>query len=151
MGGHGATGHYAVVYLRITAIGLPSALVALAGQGYLRGISNLRTPLLIVVAGNVLNLVLELVLVYALDLGIRGSAWGTAAAQTAMGAAFVVRLIVAASGEWHLHAGRLAPSAARRLAHLHPCWPPPSRSARWRSRPTSCGGGSSACGSRSSR
>jgi len=37
-------------YLRMSAIGLPMALVALAGQGYLRGVGDLRTPLIIVVA-----------------------------------------------------------------------------------------------------
>ena len=35
-------------YLRIAALGLPLALIALAGQGYLRGIGDLRTPLVIV-------------------------------------------------------------------------------------------------------
>src|SRR5512146_55753 len=60
LGGHGQSGHYALVYFRIAALGLPSALVALAGQGYLRGVANLRRPLEIVVAANLVNLVLEL-------------------------------------------------------------------------------------------
>ena len=77
-------------YLRIVAIGIPSVFVALGAQGYLRGISRLRAPVVILLAGNVANLVLELVLVYGLDLGIRGSAWGTAIAQTGMGLAFAV-------------------------------------------------------------
>ncbi len=38
-----------------------------------------------VVAGNVANVVLEVVFVYGFDWGIRGSAWGTAIAQTGMG------------------------------------------------------------------
>src|SRR5207248_2833858 len=38
LGAHGRSGHYALVYFRIAAIGLPAALVALAGQGYLRGV-----------------------------------------------------------------------------------------------------------------
>ena len=37
-------------YLRISSAGLVPALVALAGQGYPRGIGDLRTPLIIVVA-----------------------------------------------------------------------------------------------------
>lgn len=93
LGGHGQSGHYALVYFRIAAIGLPAALVALAGQGYLRGVSNLRRPLEIVVAANVLNLVLEIVFVYVFHWGIAGSAAGTAIAQAAMGAAFVVELL----------------------------------------------------------
>ena len=85
LGGEGRSADYAVTYLRIVAIGVPSAFVALGGQGFLRGVSDLRTPLLVVLAGNVVNVVLELVFVYGFDWGIRGSAWGTALAQTGMG------------------------------------------------------------------
>ncbi len=93
LGGHGESGHLAVVYFRIAALGLPAALVALAGQGYLRGVSNLRRPLEIVVAANVLNVLLELLFVYGFGWGISGSAAGTAIAQGGMGAAFVVELL----------------------------------------------------------
>src|SRR5436305_4396818 len=94
LGAHGRSGHYALVYFRIAALGLPAALVALAGQGYLRGVSNLRRPLVIVVAANVVNLVLELVFVYAFHWGIAGSAAGTAVAQGAMGVAFLRELLL---------------------------------------------------------
>ena len=61
------------------------ALIALAGQGWLRGMGDLRTPLVIVVAANVVNVVLELVFVYGFDWGLDGSAWGTVLAQLGMG------------------------------------------------------------------
>jgi putative MATE family efflux protein len=93
MGGEDATASYAVTYLRIAAIGLPAAFVALGGQGYLRGVSDLRTPLVIVVAGNAANVVLEVLFVYGFGWGIRGSAWGTALAQLGMGLAFVVVVV----------------------------------------------------------
>jgi MATE family, multidrug efflux pump len=93
LGGHGRSGHFALVYFRIAAIGLPAALVALAGQGYLRGVSNLRRPLEIVVVANIANLVLELLFVYGFGWGIAGSAAGTAIAQAGMGIAFVVELL----------------------------------------------------------
>jgi putative MATE family efflux protein len=93
LGGHGRSGHYALVYFRIGALGLPAALVALAGQGYLRGVSNLRRPLEIVVVANVANLVLEIVFVYAFHWGIAGSAAGTAIAQAGMGIAFTIELL----------------------------------------------------------
>jgi putative MATE family efflux protein len=93
LGGHGRSGHFALVYFRIGALGLPAALIALAGQGYLRGVSNLRRPLVIVVASNVANVVLEVLFVYGLGWGIAGSAAGTAIAQAGMGAAFVVELL----------------------------------------------------------
>lgn len=92
VGVEGETADLGETYLRIVAIGIPSAFLALGGQGFLRGVADLRTPLAIVVGGNVLNLVLEALLVYGFDLGIRGSAWGTAVAQTAMGVAFLVLL-----------------------------------------------------------
>jgi putative MATE family efflux protein len=93
LGGHGRSGHYALLYLRIAAAGLPAALVALAGQGYLRGVASLRRPLVIVVASNVVNIVLELVFVYGFGWGIAGSAAGTAVAQAGMGIAFAVELL----------------------------------------------------------
>src|SRR5207253_1249725 len=93
LGGHGRSGHFALIYFRIAAAGLPAALIALAGQGYLRGVSNLRRPLEIVVVANVANLVLEVLFVYGFGWGIAGSAAGTAVAQAGMGAAFVVELL----------------------------------------------------------
>jgi putative MATE family efflux protein len=93
LGGEGQSADYAVTYLRIAAVGFPAAFLALGGQGYLRGIADLRTPLVIVIAGNAVNVVLEVLFVYGFDWGIAGSAWGTAIAQLLMGAAFVVAVV----------------------------------------------------------
>lgn len=76
-------------YLRISSAGVPAVLLATAAQGYLRGVASMRRPLEIVIASNVLNVVLELVLVYGLRMGLDGSALGTVIAQLVMGAAFV--------------------------------------------------------------
>ena len=93
MGGEGEAADYAVTYLRIAAVGFPAAFLALGGQGYLRGVGDLRTPLVILIAGNVVNLVLEVLFVYGFGWGIEGSAWGTAIAQLGMGAAFIVVIV----------------------------------------------------------
>jgi putative MATE family efflux protein len=93
LGADGRTAEFAETYLRIMALGVPPVLVALAGQGYLRGIGNLRTPLVLLVGGNLLNVVLELVFVYGFDWGIRGSAWGTVIAQAGMGGAFAFAVL----------------------------------------------------------
>jgi putative MATE family efflux protein len=99
MGGDGHTADLAVLYLRISSIGMPFALIALAGQGYLRGVSNLRLPLIIVVVANLVNVVLEVLFVYGFDWGIAGSAWGTVIAQSGMAAAFVVALLRAPAAD----------------------------------------------------
>ena len=85
VGARGQTAEYAVTYVRIVAIGVPSAFLTLGGQGFLRGVSDLRTPLIFVLGGNAANVILEVWFVYGLHWGIRGSAWGTAIAQTGMG------------------------------------------------------------------
>jgi putative MATE family efflux protein len=93
MGGDGHTGDLAVMYLRIGAIGLPFALIALAGQGFLRGVSDLRTPLVIVVVSNAANVLLNLLFIYGFGWGLAGSAWATVVSQAGMGAAFVTVLL----------------------------------------------------------
>jgi putative MATE family efflux protein len=93
LGGDGRVGALAERYLRIASLGVPMALVALAGQGWLRGVGDLRTPLRIVVAANAANVVLEVLLVYGLGWGLDGSAAGTVIAQAGMGAAFVAVLL----------------------------------------------------------
>ena len=93
LGGEGDVAALAVRYLRIASLGVPCALIALAGQGWLRGVGNLRTPLVVVVAANVVNVVLEVLFVYGFDWGLDGSAWGTVVAQAGMGAAFVSILL----------------------------------------------------------
>ena len=93
LGGDGDVADMAVGYLRIASLGVPMALVALAGQGWLRGMGDLRTPLVIVVAANVVNVALELLFVYGFDWGLDGSAWGTVLAQLGMGAAFAIVLL----------------------------------------------------------
>jgi len=88
MGGDGRTGDLAVLYLRIGSLGLPFALIALAGQGFLRGMSDLRSPLVIVVAANAANVLLNVLFIYGFGWGLAGSAWATVVAQLGMGAAF---------------------------------------------------------------
>jgi putative MATE family efflux protein len=89
LGADGRILDQAVLYLRIAALGSPFFMLAAAGQGYLRGMSDLRTPLWILLVAHGANVVLELLFVYGFGWGIAGSAWGTVIAQAGMGAAFV--------------------------------------------------------------
>lgn len=74
-------------YLRIAVLGTIPLLLMLAATGVLRGLQDTRTPLLAAVAGNALNIALNLVLVYGLGpaggLGLLGSALGSVLAQLA--------------------------------------------------------------------
>ena len=89
MGGEGEVADGATLYLRIAALGAPFFMLATAGQGFLRGIGDLRTPLVILLIAHSANVVLELLFVYGFDWGLAGSAWGTVIAQVGMGLAFV--------------------------------------------------------------
>jgi putative MATE family efflux protein len=88
MGGDGAVGDGAELYLRIAALGGPLFMLAGAGQGYLRGMGDLKTPLVILVVAHTVNAILELLFVYGFDWGLKGSAWGTVIAQAGMALAF---------------------------------------------------------------
>jgi MATE family, multidrug efflux pump len=113
MGGDGRTGDLAVMYLRIGSIGLVFALIALAGQGWLRGVSDLRKPLVIVVAANAANVALNVLFIYGFGWGLAGSAWATVVAQAGMGAAFVRALLAAPADS-----RRPSPSRMRPLARI---------------------------------
>lgn len=81
MASSAAVASQAHTYLAITALALPAMLLSLAATGALRGELDLRTPLVITVAANLANIALNVWLVYGLQLGIAGSALGTAIAQ----------------------------------------------------------------------
>jgi putative MATE family efflux protein len=104
-------------YVAISAIGLPGMLVALAGEGYLRGISDLRTPLRILLACNLANVVLEVVLVYGFGLGLDGSALGTVVAQLIMGGLFARHMLAAPADDRRPSLARIRP-LVRMGAHL---------------------------------
>ncbi|HUY50247.1 MAG TPA: MATE family efflux transporter [Streptosporangiaceae bacterium] len=88
-GGSAEVTRQAAIYLRISLLGAPSMLIVLAGTGVLRGLQDTRTPLVVAVAANLVNVTLNAVLVLGLRWGIAGSAWGTVLAQTAAAAAYL--------------------------------------------------------------
>jgi putative MATE family efflux protein len=93
----------ATTYLRIAFLGTTPLLVMLATTGVLRGLQDTRTPLVVAVAGNALNVLLNLVLVYGVGsfggLGIAGSAIGSVLAQIASAAALLAVVVRAARRE----------------------------------------------------
>lgn len=91
-GAPGRVAPLARLYIRLAVIGLPFALLSVAAEGYLRGVKRLRVPFVVLLAGNLLNAVLEVLFVYGFHWGIAGSAWGTVIAQVAMGCGFLALL-----------------------------------------------------------
>jgi putative MATE family efflux protein len=87
----------AATYLRIAFLGTTPLLLMLAATGVLRGLQDTRTPLVVAIGGNALNIVLNLALVYGAGplprLGIAGSALGSVLAQTASAAALLVVVV----------------------------------------------------------
>ncbi len=83
----------ALSYARWSLPGLPGMLLVLAATGTLRGLADGRTPMVLAIGAASLNVVLDLLLVFGLNMGIAGSGAATAIAETVMGvtAAWVVR------------------------------------------------------------
>ena len=90
LGARGEVAAHALVYLRISLVGLPFLLSGLAATGYLRGRRDTRTPLVVAVLGATLNLVLEVVLIFGFGQGIGASALSTVLAQVVSAMAFAL-------------------------------------------------------------
>lgn len=89
----------ATTYLRIALAGAVPMLVMLATTGVIRGLQDTRTPMVVAIAGNIVNVVLNVFFVYGLDLGIGGSALGTLIAES--GSALALWLMVARAARSH--------------------------------------------------
>ncbi len=80
----------ATTYLRWSLPGLPAMLLVLAATGVLRGLQDVRTPLLVALGAAGANLVLDLVLVLGAGLGLLGAGASTSVAQCGAAVALVV-------------------------------------------------------------
>ncbi|MGH9186159.1 MAG: MATE family efflux transporter [Acidimicrobiales bacterium] len=93
IGADGAVASNALVYLRVSLAGVPALLIVLAGTGYLRGLQDTRTPLLVAGGSALANLVIELVLIYGFGFGIGASALATVVAQIGAATVYVARVV----------------------------------------------------------
>ena len=99
IGAEGEVRRHALTYLRISLFGVPSLMLTLAGTGYLRGLQDTRTPLVVAIGSNIVNLVLELALIYGFGFGIGASALATVVAQTGAAAVYVAIVLRAVRAE----------------------------------------------------
>lgn len=74
----------AIIYLHISAYGLPAMLAVQAATGLVRGMQDAKLPLVVAVGGALANIPLNAILIFGLDLGIAGSAIGTVICQWGM-------------------------------------------------------------------
>jgi MATE family multidrug resistance protein len=91
MGADDAMSVDASVYLRIRLLGAPATLAMMASFGALRGLQDMRTPLVVAVASNLLNVGLDALLIFGAGpvpaLGVAGAAWASTVAQWTAAAA----------------------------------------------------------------
>ncbi|MEP6851182.1 MAG: MATE family efflux transporter [bacterium] len=96
-GGAGPVASSAEVWFRVAVLGVPGVLLVLAGNGWLRGVQDTRTPVVVVLVANALSAVACPVLVYPLGFGLVGSAVANVGAQVVAGGLFLRALVRAAA------------------------------------------------------
>ncbi|HEY4624404.1 MAG TPA: MATE family efflux transporter [Blastococcus sp.] len=88
-GGPGAVAEAGEQWLRVAVLGAPLLLVSQAGNGWLRGVQELRRPVRYVLAGSLVSLVLCPLFVDPVGLGLLGSAIANVAGQVVAAALFL--------------------------------------------------------------
>lgn len=115
--GDGAT------YLSIVALSFPLAAWLFIGNAALRGSGDTRTPMLIMLVVNIVNIAVAYAAIYGVGplpaLGVAGSAIGAAAGRS-MGGLLVTALLLRGRSGLHLHVHRLLPDLPqiKRIANI---------------------------------
>jgi MATE family multidrug resistance protein len=81
MGAEGGVLEESVTYLSIRSFALPALMVVTVGHGVFRGFQDTRTPLIVTLGLNAVNLVLDPILIFVLGWGVAGAAVATVVAQ----------------------------------------------------------------------
>ena len=96
LGTEGAVQSTAETYIRIRLFGAPAILITIIGFGALRGLQDMRTPLWIAVAVNVLNIVLDGPFIFGLGpipaMGAGGAALASIISQW-LGTLWIIRSV----------------------------------------------------------
>ena len=79
-------------YLRIRALAAPAVLLVTVGHGAYRGMQDTRTPFLVTIGLNLINLVGDPLLIFVAGWGLRGAAVATVVAQWTGAVWFLVLL-----------------------------------------------------------
>ncbi|MDB4497741.1 MATE family efflux transporter [Gammaproteobacteria bacterium] len=84
--------HLAVIYLRVLSTSLPFWFLANTMTGIYNATGHTKVPFQISAFGLILNMILDPILIFGLDLGLYGAAFGTWIAQVSVLCVFMVRL-----------------------------------------------------------
>ena len=88
-GGPGPVASAAETWFRIAVLGVPGIMLVLAGNGWMRGVQETRSPVRIVLIANALSAAASPILVYPVGLGLAGSAIANVGAQAVGGLLFL--------------------------------------------------------------
>lgn len=90
---------YTRIYFDIRIFTAPATLGLYAINGWFLGMQNARYPMIVTVILNALNIVLDVLFVYSLNMHVDGVAWGTLIARY-VGLALAVSLLVIKYHDW---------------------------------------------------
>lgn len=91
-----------LLYLRIYFIGILPMFVYNMGAGILRAAGDSKSPFIVLVAGCIINILLDMLFVPVLKRGIAGAAWATVISQTFCMLAIIRELYKNSSFDFHL-------------------------------------------------
>lgn len=83
----------ALKYLTLRSLGAPAVLLSLAMQGVFRGFKDTKTPLYAIVVGDVANIILDPILIFACRLGVSGAAIAHVISQYLISLILLLRLM----------------------------------------------------------
>lgn len=89
---------YSVAYYKIRVFGFPFTLFVIGVFGVFRGLQNTMYPMLIAIVGTIVNIVLDIILVYGIEgyvsaMNIQGAAYASVIAQITMAVIAVYLLL----------------------------------------------------------
>ena len=109
-GASDATYPYAEAYMTIYLLGTVFVMIGLGMNPFITSQGFGRTGMMTVGLGAVVNIVLDPVFIFALDMGVRGAALATILSQ-AVSAVWVLKFLTGPKTKWRLRAVNLRPRA----------------------------------------
>lgn len=81
LGGSENTTKYTIEYLRIVAIGFPATIVGYVANAGIRSDGNPKMSMVTLLIGAIINIVLDPIFIFGMDMGVAGAAWATIISQ----------------------------------------------------------------------